>query len=63
MKTIEKIYRGLEILSRYSDSIAVEHDIIYAGPYEKWEVGPDQVELESLGWFIDKSVDSWAHYV
>ncbi len=64
MKLIDKIYKGLEILSRYSDNVEVEHYIIYAGPSEQWTIGSGEIEiLKSLGWFFDKSVDSWAHFV
>lgn len=62
MKSIEKIYKGLEILSRYSDLVSAEHDIIYGG-YDTGISEVDRKELESLGWHVDKSHACWAYFV
>lgn len=60
------VRKGLEIFEKYGNDvgIAAEHDIIYAGPYDCILVNEEDTKtLASLGWFIDKSCDSWAIFV
>jgi len=43
--------------------VAAEHDIIYAGGNTK-EFDPEDVfRLETLGWHLDKSLNTFYHYV
>lgn len=63
--TNSKILRGLEIIGKHLKKddydIHPEHDILYAGDYERLRKKLTEEEFEellALGWF--KSDDSWA---
>jgi hypothetical protein len=51
------------VFAKYStssyDHVAGEHDIIYAGPDPSVVSDEDKATLESLGWHIDTSLDSF----
>lgn len=69
MATINNVIKGLTILAKYTAkggdcyNISAEHDVIYAGPDGEAVSAEDAAELEGIGWFLDKDVDSWAVFV
>lgn len=54
-----------EIFSKYEvdASVAVGHDIIYAGPEPEDVSDDDMKRLEELGWFIDAEFGCLARFV
>jgi hypothetical protein len=60
-----KIIEGLTILAKYEgESVAAEHDKIYAGPSTTDDISPDdRVRLEELKWLLDDEVGSWFCFV
>lgn len=68
MDILDKIRLGLNIFAELSPeasdrSIAVEHDIIYAGPDPSIVSDEKQAELAELGWGIEEEFDCFYHFV
>jgi len=51
MKIIERIYKGLKILNKYTGDICVEHYVIYCGDDDIEITDKDKEKLEKLGWY------------
>ncbi len=72
MKKIFQIAEGLTLLAPFDESgfsVAVGHDILWAGPDG---AGPGEgkplpvdveTKLKELGWFFDEEFDHWAVFV
>lgn len=61
---MKKLIEILQILSKYTDDIYAEHDILLFGEPESLEISvEDQVQLEELGIFYDEYYDSLCYFV
>lgn len=59
------IMEGLQILSKYypeDDYCSAEHDVFFAGDNDENVLmsKEDTERLDTLGWFVDDEIDSWA---
>jgi hypothetical protein len=67
MAKIQDVVTGLSIFARLDPeaSIAVEHDVIYAGPDGDPLAIPseDQKALRKAGWDYNESYDSWYIFI
>ncbi len=62
MTTIEQVIAGLEILKKYGNAFAADHDIIY-GPCAPNISAEDAATLEELGWHVSSEFDCYVKYV
>ena len=62
---MRNLYEGLGVLLKYGDDeVAVEHDVIYAGPNNLEKVSvEDQIKLKELGWYWSEDYDCWEYFV
>ncbi len=67
MKKILQIAEGLTLLAPFDEdgfSVAVEHDVLWAGPSNVRAVPAEAIaRLIELGWFVDDDVDRWSIFV
>ena len=59
MKKIEKVYKGLAILSAYSNNLRIDIRNIVAGPED--DIIDEELvkELEDMGWVFDEG-EGWS---
>jgi len=59
MKKIEAVWKGLEILSKYSNNIQFEHIVLVAGPETADDMSDEDCQkLEDMGWICD-DITGW----
>lgn len=61
MRTIDKVITGLLIVSKYSGEVDAQHDVIYAGEYDKPVSAEDAAALRRLGW-EEYDDNAWMFY-
>lgn len=61
MAALNNIIAGLQVLLKYENYFAAEHDQIWAGGPKRLPAEEKKI-LEDAGWFWDGDVESWSHF-